>query len=328
MRREPSILARAVELAETARPFVKAARAASALCWTTTPVKFFAADGKIAAGFGSEDPDELTVASAAAVFAKLGAPVSVIDADDYATGRWVKVAESRLVSSIGEAMQLLPTREPKWWNHASPAAATIAGSLLGGGLGYLGGSVVDSAFGRRLPIKFRKLLGYAGMGLGATPGMLAYWANREAEVPRPWFDSSLRTRPKLACLDRETYRKIAFDSFAEPEAARPPSPYDVKIDALGRTLWYDGTAAAQTAAAASQVARRMPGGIGDEWITPTQFAQFAAAAGGNAIVGGLAGAALGKLTGSSGEALQRWRDAGTLAGVVRTIVPRLFGYSG
>jgi hypothetical protein len=337
----PSIYHRAQALAEANREFVPAAKQAAATCWTTTPVLFFSRQGEYAAGFRAEDPDALTLKAATLALLRLDSD-RVIDAADYQTGEWVKVAESPVLAHGLEAMQLLPTREPTWWNHASPAAATVAGSLLGGAGGYAAGSLLDAAFGRRLPFKARKLLGYAGLGLGTLPGLGAYWQNVEGGVKHPWFDNSLRDRAAIDArnelgqtwqgaprLDEEHFGKIAFDSFGEPEPpGRSPSPYDVRIDALGRTLWYDGGPAAQTTAAASMAAQRMPGGIGTGYITPGQFARFAAEAGGNAVVGGLAGAALGRLSGASGDALQKWRDAGILTSVVRTIAPRLFGFSG
>lgn len=259
---------------------------------------------------------------------------------------WIKVGYSEGIRRLGEYLQFFDTKNPEWWSHPSPVAAMAASSLLGAGLGYGAGRAVEGVFGNVLPggAKPRRLLSYGGAALGAVPAGLWMLANRS--VGRSFNDPALLGGPpaQQGILDpggsfhmpdveemwktsaaEMIHKRAELETMGAPAQQRAPSPYDVDIDAFGRTIYH--TPAGPATAGAIYAASGMPGGLPQPgFVTPSQFANFALSAGGNAAVGALAGAALGRLSNADPSSLQSWRNTGALAGIVGTVLPRLFGW--
>lgn len=95
-------------------------------------------------------------------------------------GTWVKVAHSPLLRRAGELLNFFPGQLPGGLgpNAPSPLAATLTSGVLGAGLGYGGGKLLETL----LPERFGKKLGRTGAVLGglmgAAPGVAWAGVNR------------------------------------------------------------------------------------------------------------------------------------------------------
>jgi hypothetical protein len=236
---------------------------------------------------------------------------------------WLKVAYSPMLRSLGEKLQFFPTSEPQWWNNPSPLAALIASALLGGGLGYLGGSAVDKVFGVATGKKtnLAPVAGAVGALAGSVPA--AGWMGLNAADGRPINDPELLNTQPTPNDRLSVFDKSGDDYFGAPLERRPPGPTDVNIDALGRAEWLLKAPPPIQAGilGATYAAGVQPGGITTPgWVTPIQYGRLALEAGGNALIGTMAGGLLGRLTNTP-----QLRAAGAMAGVAATLVPKLFG---
>ncbi len=124
--------------------------------------------------------------------------------------------------------------------------------------------------------------------------------------------------------------KHAFlDTFGGSYAPqRPRGPLDINVDTLGNALWDVGAkpgTAAMTMGAV-HAAQQMPGGRDESgWVTPMQMAGLAAHMGVGYVSGALVGSALGMLTGMPAGPQQTLKDTGMYLGIVKSVVPKLFG---
>ena len=77
---------------------------------------------------------------------------------------------------------------------------------------------------------------------------------------------------------------------------------------------------------AVHAAQQMPGGRDESgWVTPMQMAGLAAHMGVGYVSGALVGSALGMLTGMPAGPQQILKDTGMYLGIVKSVVPKLFG---
>lgn len=118
----------------------------------------------------------------------------------------------------------------------------------------------------------------------------------------------------------------AAAAFGEPDRTAP-SPLDVNIDAVGRTLWQTGASPslAGTTMGALYAAQQLPDvGSRPGLVTAHQLGQLAQAAAGDYARGLVVGAALNTVVGTPHRA--GVFGLGNLAlGVIGTVVPKLFG---
>lgn len=293
---------------------------------------------------GAGEPDFLRCKAAAcrAVGAANVLPVA-LPADEAASGRWVKVAYSPTVRTTGELLNFFPSTSgiP---NAPSPLAAMLTTALVGGGLGYAAGRVGEAV----LPVekgRLRKTLAAVGAGAGglvAAPWAVANLRTGEGLLsPKPLDGgptaegdpASYMTGPEklggmyLTAVDH--FVKAAFEgmTFGNFAARRAPTPLDVNIDAMGRTLWNTGASPALAASTMSALyaAQQMPDPHGRPGVaTGHQLGQLAVNAGKDYVTGALVGAALNKTLGLPVTPNQA--GLGNLVlGLIGAAVPRLFG---
>lgn len=239
-------------------------------------------------------------------------------------------------------------------NHASPLAAMLTSSLLGAGLGWAGGKVLQhtlmpEGYGENLGRTGLMLGGLAGASLGSVPGM-TNWLNGGSfgdEDPfgqhgavRPEFRSGTgslvnmlekRSRiQQIGVLARTG--KQAFDRFRrdEPAGWMPPaggSASDVHVDTLGRVLWNSAIPADGRAAILGTMyaAQQLPSQrADDDWVTGDQLGALALRAGGDYLSGVLVGSAINAAIGTpfTSPAIG---TAYAAARVVQQVVPKMFG---
>jgi len=104
--------------------------------------------------------------------------------------QWVKVAYSPTLRRLGEATNFFPGQYPGGLpNHPSPVAAMLTSGLVGAGLGWGGGKLLN----KLLPERFGDNLGRTGLILGgllgAAPG--AAWGGVNTLTGNRFNDSSL-----------------------------------------------------------------------------------------------------------------------------------------
>lgn len=145
---------------------------------------------------------------------------------------------------------------------------------------------------------------------------------------RPARPAAGKAQPPRPVPVKRGSDKCAFNTFA-PDLPLPqaPTPFDVNVDALGRTLWQTGASpqvAAGTMAtmyAASQMPsnREVPG-----YVMADQLGKLALNAAGDYSKGFMAGYVLNKVVGTPYTAPQF--GMGNLAlGVIKTVVPTILG---
>lgn len=239
----------------------------------------------------------------------------------------------------------------------------LVGAGLGYGAGWLGERLLPDRWRRgRLSKTLAAIGGGAGLGLGSLYGVSnlkrglpfndsslfhaqagaapeyaptpAYAGTAADAAPPPGVPE---VGPKFAAATaryaewlREKAANELGDAFGGFAGQQQRGPYDVDVDAMGRLLWETG-ASPQTAGmtmGALAAAQQMPGGDGGQgpgYVTPWQMGQLAAHMGAGYLSGAVVGGVLGLLTGMPEDTQERLRQAGAITGIVRAVVPTLFG---
>ncbi len=300
--------------AEALRPLTGLVKTCLAHCYTPVPVGVWVHPES---GQVRIDAEDANVRSAVPGLAN-GLLKDANDADEY-----VKIAFSPALRRAGEYLNFFPGQYPGGMpNHHTPLAAMLTTGLVGGGLGYGLGWTAEQMLPQNFQRgKLRKTLGMiggiAGAGLGSVPGLANLGAGKPFLSPNSPLTSPANATPDMGL-------KSADDDFGS--SADNPS-LAVNIDAMGRTLW-SASATPQligTTDAILRTAERMPGGAEQGWVTPTQMGNLAAHMGAGYASGAMVGAALGVLTGMPQETQNTLKRTGAYAGLVRAVVPYLFG---
>lgn len=280
-------------------------------------------------------------------------PLELEDLQDW----WVKVAYSPTLRRIGEFLQFFPN-SPSDKFGGRPIASTIASGLLGAGLGYGGGALLDKLTPKALKSENGRLKywgaalgGALGAGAGATPGFINWHEGRKFNDPTLWkglpsegFESDILSdryiesakkhlAKQTAEAEKEAYQihpQGISSTLGGPSFAEEPL---IRTNELGQVLW--GTRASpQTTAmtmGAMYGANQMPDprsypGV----VTPHQtglLGMSMGAAGGGLkgyATGYVVGKGLGILTGMPEGTQKALRTSGAALGVINTLVPRLF----
>lgn len=237
-------------------------------------------------------------------------------------GCWVKVAYSQTLRRAGELLNFFPGQYAEGLPNApSPLAAVLTSGLVGGGLGWAGGKVLENVLPRGYGNKLSRTGMLLGAGIGAAPG--AAWAATNHLDGRDPNDPALLSGK----ADDSPDGVKAASTFGTPDLG-PVSDADVNIDALGRTLWEAGSPPHLTAATlgAAYAAQQMPDPRATQgWVTGHQFGEFARRAAGDYATGWLVGAALNQIVGTPYRAAT-FGTASAAAGAIAAVVPRLFGH--
>jgi len=223
---------------------------------------------------------------------------------------WIKVAYSPTLRRAGELLNFFPGEYAQGVpNYPNPLTAALTTGLLGAGLGYGVGSLTGRP--------------KTWSTLGALTAMLpaGAWAAYNCANDKSLNDSSLLNHPVPKTWEEEHGIKVGSSSMME---GLPP----INVDALGRVLWHDpllSNSMKLTTLAAVDAAAAVPDeSAGPGWVTPMQMGRLAAGMGAGYLSGAMVGGALGLLARISPETQNRLRQAGMVAGMVQTLVPKLF----
>ena len=276
-----------------------------------------------------------------------------LTADDLAEDWWVKVAYSPTVRRLGEILQFFPSDKIPGFG-GRPIASTIASGLLGAGLGYGGGALLDKMTPEKVKGKKGRLKNWgaalgalAGGAVGATPGFVNLMDNRS------FNDNTLWNQPRTDRFDTDDLKLRApaskyveaIDSYVSKLSEKHASDFatiggpsygempNVNTNRLGQVLWdtYAGPQTTAMTMGAMYGANQMPDprsrpGV----VTPHQTGLFGMAMGaaGGGIKGYATGWAVGKglgiLTGMPQGTQDKLKQTGAVLGVVNSLVPRLF----
>lgn len=260
-------------------------------------------------------------------------------------GCWIKVAYSPTLRRTGELLNFFPGQYVDGIpNAASPLAAMLTSGAVGAGLGWGTGKVLEKISPRGYGKKLGRTGAILGALLGAAPGaalsaaslsngrsVLEPWPFEGA--PQPNNDEALSLLRDIKLGEKYKAASAAFckaafgDMFGEFSAKQPPTPLDVNIDALGRTLWEHGASPglAATAMGTMYAAQQLPSDLAREgWATGDQLGQLALNAAGDYTKGLLVGAALNAVIGTPYSAAQ-FGGGNAVLGIIGSVVPRLFG---
>lgn len=276
---------------------------------------------------------------------------SPLTVDDLAEDWWVKVAYSPTLRRLGEILQFFPSKKIPGFG-GRPIASTIASGLLGAGLGYGGGYLLDKLTPKALRDEKGRLKNWgAGLGAlagglaGATPGVINWTDGRSFNDNELWnyypsetFENDLKGTKYAEAIDAYVARmskeldKAAadFGTIGGPSYQEMPN---VSTNRLGQVLWdtYAGPQTTAMAMGAMHGANQMPDPRAQPGIvTPHQTGLFGMAMGaaGGGIKGYATGWAVGKglgiLTGMPQGTQDRLKQTGGALGVINALVPRLF----
>jgi len=149
----------------------------------------------------------------------------------------------------------------------SPLVHTLLGSLLAGGLGYAGGTVMEHLFPERYLDRgtLRKTLGLAGLGLGTIPGIYEASLNRGltegGPAPLNWWkafttptgkmqlgpgiqqrmEAHRRTQNPPAAAQKEVRAAHDWSGFHQPRGPMVAGTglQAVPVDAFNNAIWND-----------------------------------------------------------------------------------------
>lgn len=283
-------------------------------------------------------------------------PLTNADLSDW----WVKVAYSPTLRRLGELLQFFPNSKGTGFG-GRPIASAIASGLLGAGLGYGTGWLLDKVTpdalkskGGRLKYWGAALGGSLGAGAGALPGFVNWHEGRSFNDDTLWkgkpedgFDSHLPSSVYKQAIDSfiEKQHQNTVQHFKKAFQIHPPGIAStvggpsfeeaplISTNALGQVLWGVNASPQTTAMTMGAMygANQMPDPRSRPgYVTPHQtglLGMAMGAAGGGIkgyATGFVVGKGLGILTGMPQSTQNVLRNTGAALGVVNTLVPRLF----
>lgn len=254
---------------------------------------------------------------------------------------------SDLFSPVAHAAQWKENALNKLWGGPNPLVSTIAGGLLGAGLGYGGGWLAEQL----LPEdkfekgKLRRTTALMGGLTGAVPGLWTAldsyrnhpehkgtWRSLIAPYPPPTeaaagtiHDAGEKLAESLSEVDRELNEQ--FMKYAD-EAGTSFAPA-IPVDQFNRVIWNDlrsagGFTPAPLAATTTGLVQAASLSRGVDLVSPADIARIGVGMGSGYLSGMLVGKTLGALAGLRPEAQQQLQQAGTWAGILSNVVPMLF----
>jgi hypothetical protein len=206
----------------------------------------------------------------------------------------------------------------------SPLTSTLAGGLVGAGLGYSVGALGE----RMLPEKWERgklrrtlaiMGGLGGAAPGALSGALNLSNNKSLLDPNPWFVDPVPFKEVKASV-----KEALFDYAG---AMPPPLP----VQEFTSTIWADprvsNALSPQQQAAITGLVQgaAYDGGRRTAFITPMDIGRMTAGMGSGYLSGMLVGKALGALTGMPESTQNRLKQTGMYAGVIANLLPVAFG---
>jgi hypothetical protein len=214
---------------------------------------------------------------------------------------------SSLLNQAGIVGQIWPGKILGVQNTPGPLASMVTLGLLGAGLGHVGGSALDRFTGENLDRK-RKLR-RLGAAVGMIPGVMYAAAN--VAGGKPMFSGRIMNLPH-----KYAYVKTAMV---------------IPTERLQDMIWNDPYVAnrlplhmtAQTSALIEGASRTANNEL--PVVTPGDVANMAVGLGSGYASGLVVGKTLGALFGVSDRSQEILRRSGAAAGLIRSVVPLVFG---
>ena len=310
----------------------------------STPVAIYWNPQEKLAGycFGRESSDEEKGLIASLLSERFGldkvaaTPLSDIDADGY----WVKIAYSPTLRALGEVLHYYPSRRLPTGG-GRPAAALVASTLLGTGLGYGAGTIYEKLMPEWATTpgetrrRFMRNGALLGAGVGAVPGVYNMSVGRSFSDPTLFSHDANEAWQGKEAPSRlaKAARAIIALKQAEVGTLGPVDGPPVQVDELGRVLWggnVDATTRAMTLGALYGASRIPDSSANPGSVTPHQMGMFglmAGAAGGGLqgyVAGRAVGAGLGALTALPQSSQDMLARAGVVTGILNSLVPQLY----
>lgn len=251
---------------------------------------------------------------------------------------WVKVSGSPVVAGMAEALNYFPNRV----NNVipglqSPLGAALTSGLVGAGLGYAGGTALESLLPSTWKRKrLRRTLAMLG-GLGLATPALAWGAaniHNGKSVLDGWPLDDGPHPPPVDITPKPVatgpfQRKVAEAFESETGIRQEPL---INVDMFNRVIWFDPQVAgrlspvmqAATSGLLTGAATLAGGGRQATFVTPWDVGRMAAGMGSGYLAGELIGKGLGALAGMPQATQDRLKQTGMFAGVVANLVPLAF----
>lgn len=227
----------------------------------------------------------------------------------------------------------------------SPLFSMLTSGLLGGGLGYLGGTLMENMFPEDYMErgKLRKTLAVlGGLGGAAGPAYLGTVGHRNWNEPgkspwRSWIEPNVFFGAQKKAIDM-AYKAISEKSAdsdtedwlnksaANDEFSGLMITPTIPVDAFNRVVMQDPFASMplQTATVGlTEAANQAKGNRGI--ISPFDIARIGVGMGAGLSQAYLGGKVLGALAGLTPKAQETLQQAGMFAGALKAVVPGLFG---
>lgn len=271
-------------------------------------------------------------------------------ADDHI---WVYIKKANTtVGDVSKPILKIMNLAPNSWNQVlggagtSPLVSMLTSGLLGGGLGYLGGTLAEQLVPEEYLTrgKLRKntaLLGaLAGAAGPAYLGTVGMRMNEEDNTNpwKAWIEPNVMFSNQKEAISK-AYEAISAtnpDPTAE-DGVKKAFGYDsgdaglfnvtaIPVDAFNRVVMQDpyATPGLQTATVGlTEAANQAKGNTG--LISPFDIARIGLGMGAGLSQAYLGGKVLGALAGLTPNAQQKLQQAGMFAGALKAVVPGLFG---
>lgn len=198
----------------------------------------------------------------------------------------------------------------------SPLSATIGGGLLGAGLGYGAGTLLEHLFPERYVErgKARRAFGILGGLAGAAPGVWYGAANYRNNLPL--FSKASEDLTEL--LSDETDINNQFKTAIEKLGAEDYSPV-IQTDAFNNIIWSSNDPYTSTPlrAAASGLVTGAGAIRQSDWVSPMDIARIAQ----GGYMGLRFGRAAGALFGLKPQVQDKLMEMGAWTGVLKSTLP-------
>lgn len=214
-----------------------------------------------------------------------------------------KATYSPTLRGVGEVLQMLPNDTTGVPSYPAPLTSMLAGGMLGAGAGYgigaLGEKLLPNSFHKG---RLRKTLATMGGLAGTVPGALWAYGSKSllpAAIKQALWDGTGAVSGPLINVDE--FNQVIW---SDPRVSKYV-PLPVRAAASGLLL------------GASHLAD-------NGMVSPMDVGRIAAGMGSGYVSGALVGKTLGLLIGLPQEQQDRLKNTGMYAGIISTMIPRLF----
>lgn len=239
------------------------------------------------------------------------------DYPDLENEPWVRVKSAITMGEVASPLgQLFGDTEGSlnsWYGGPRPVASSLAGGLVGAGLGYAGGSLAEWLMPHAFTsgaAKTRAAL--VGGLLGATPGAVGMALNNREG--RSVFDkrAALNAACKSVIGDQEVPTYIKFSALIFTPI--------INVQHFNDAIWNDPFGQPATQAIASGLVYGAGATRNSNVVSPMDVARLAVGMGSGYGSATLMGKAFGALAGLSPQAQGALQQAGMWSGMMRTLI--------